>query len=173
LGKNIPFSEFFYILNKSISWLAFTLIGLSILPLSWFERKKLERKYFGTIGFGFAAIHLILNLLLINENRYPNFYNNLSQWNLTFYLVILSGILSFIIFSIVFIVSIDMLKVKEKNKILKLAYYGFLLNLFHPFFLGFQRWLDIETWPFYMPPITMLAFLSGIIFLICRKLLRK
>ena len=171
LGKNIPLSEFLYILNKAFSWTAFTLITWSILPKQFFENKKTNRKFFGISGYLIASLHIILNIILLNNIRFPNFYADSGAWNLNFYLVSTAGLISFIIFSIVFLVSIDFWKVKNKETILSLGFFGVLINLFHPFFLGYQRWFDINSWPFYLPPITMLAFLFGILVLLFKQIL--
>ena len=173
VGKSIPLSEFFYILNKAFSWTAFTLITWSILPKKYFENKKTNRKFFGISGYSIACFHIILNILLLNSSRYPNFYDDFGSWNLNCYLVFTAGLISFFIFSIVFLVSIDFWKVKNKETILSLGFFGVLINLLHPFFLGYQRWFDINSWPYYLPPITMLACLFAIVVIISRFLLNK
>lgn len=167
IGKNIPFSDFLFIVNKSISWTAFLLISITIIPKSFFKKNHLKRKYFGLIGYAFAVLHLILNLILLNKNHYPSLYVN-DVFNLKFYVISLIGLISFVIFSVVFLISLNIIKTKNRDKSLKLGFYGILILAFHPMIMGIQNWFKPNTWPYFLPPITLLCVLFLILFLLLR-----
>lgn len=159
-GKDIPWNEWYFILNKTFAWTGFTLIALSVLPEKTLNKIKLARRSLGMVGFMFAITHSFSFLILINPEYFPIFYaeNNI---NLTGWLAIATGFLSLMIFTIPFIAAIK--KLPGQNKIFRLGKVGVLLSIFHPMIIGLSGWFSPEGWPYYFPPITLLAFLSGII----------
>lgn len=165
IGNNVPFSEWLFILNKTLAWFSFTVIGLSIFPKNWFKSKNLTRKNVGIIGFIFANLHILLNLFLISFERYPLLYKDKISFSNLGITIISLGVFSFICFLLTFFASIK----KLPKYYLKLGFIGFVAILFHPLLLGFQKWFHIQKWPLYMPPITLLAVLTGLFFLIYRK----
>ena len=44
----------------------------------------------------------------------------------------------------------------------RLGKYGVLVSIFHPMIIGYSGWLKVVKWPLGMPPITLLAVLTGI-----------
>lgn len=45
-----------------------------------------------------------------------------------------------------------------------------LFTALHVFFMGYTTWLDVSSWPGYLPPITLLSFVIGIGFVVSRML---
>jgi DMSO/TMAO reductase YedYZ heme-binding membrane subunit len=168
IGKNIPLTEFFFIFNKAISWSAFTLISWSILPKSWFEKRKLERKYFGISGYFFAITHLCLNFILINENRFPKYYNSDYSWTIEFYIFSSVGFISLLIFTLIFLVSTNLIKTNAKEKIISFGFFTIIFCAIHPFFIGYLNWFGPNSWPFFMPPITLFSVLVLILFVLIK-----
>jgi hypothetical protein len=160
--------EFPFIFNKAIAWSALVFAALSILPEIKLNTFYVGRKFVGLTAYFFAIFHIFLNLFLINQIRFPKFYNELNSYNSSFYLVLLTGLLSILVFTLAALVSLSIIKVKNKKKFLKLGFYGVLINSLHPLALGFQNWFKLETWPFYMPPITLLAFVFVLLCLVFR-----
>jgi DMSO/TMAO reductase YedYZ heme-binding membrane subunit len=172
VGENIPWSEFLFVVNKAFSWSAFILISWSILPKKWFLKRNLQRKYFGITGYIFALIHVILNIFLININRFPQFYSSNKNWTNEFYLFASIGLISFLIFSLIFLVSTNLVKTKNKDKIISLGLYTIVFCALHPFLIGYKNWLNINSWPLFLPPITLLSILILILFLIIKRIER-
>jgi hypothetical protein len=168
LGKGIVMHEFLFIFNKAVAWSALIFAALSILPEKKLNRLFFKRKTLGLSAYFFAIFHIFLNLFLINKSRFPKFYNELNTYNSIFYLVLLTGLISILVFTVVALVSLSIIKVENKYKFLKLGFYGVLINSLHPLFLGFQNWFKPESWPFYMPPITLLVFVFVLLCVILR-----
>jgi hypothetical protein len=168
IGKGIAMDEFIFIFNKAVAWSALIFAALSILPEKKLNRLFIKRKTLGLSAYFFAIFHIFLNLFLINQSRFPKFYIGLNNYNPMFYLVLLTGLLSILVFTVVALVSLSIIKVENKNKFLKLGFYGVLINSLHPLFLGFQNWFKPLTWPFYMPPITLLVFVFVLLCVVLR-----
>lgn len=45
-----------------------------------------------------------------------------------------------------------------------------LFTALHVFFMGYTKWMDETSWPGYLPPITLLSFVSGVGFVVSRML---
>lgn len=147
--------------------MGFTLIALSVLKKKTLSNYKLNRRSLGMSGFMFALIHALSVLILFNENHYPKFYSDHSI-NLIGWLAITVGILSIIIFLFPFLAVLK--KSPHTNKIFKLGKIGLVASIFHPLLIGFSGWFSVGDWPMFMPPITMLAVMVGVVVLIKRVL---
>ena len=118
-GKNVPFHEWLYVLNKAFSWTGFTLIGLSILPKSWFDQCHLVRKEAGIIAYSFCILHLLINFSLMNSTRYPFLYLSTNEWSWQGIFTLILGSLSFCCFTIALIGSINIFGSNETKKRIK------------------------------------------------------
>lgn len=173
-GKNVPYSEWLYVLNKAFSWTGFTLIGISILPHVWFEKRKLIRKQAGLIGYLLASIHLILVLLLISPKRYSFLYLTPEEWSWQGIATVLMAGIALTCFTITRIASLKLIKLNESQQKnwLKWGKLGFAIAMLHPLVMSVNKWF-VSPWPYYMPPITLLAVISGIAFFYWRWKLKK
>lgn len=169
LGKGVPYEEVIYVWNKSLSWMSFFLIGISILPVSWWRKRSLNRKQVGLTGFLIAATHVILSVFLLKPSRYPFLYDSNNSWTFQGMCTIGVAIMALAIFGMVLLTSLDQISLKspQREKILKLGKWGFLIVSLHPFLMGYDRWFN-GPWPFRFPPITLLAVLMSIAFWMIR-----
>lgn len=170
LGKNVPWNEWFYILNKAIAWTGFTLICLSVLPQQLLNNIKTTRRELGIQGFVFAAVHATSVLLLFNSNHYPKFYtaNIINPFG---WLILTIGFLSLVIFVIPFISALK--KLPNNSKVFRMGKVGVLISVFHPLLIGLSGWFSPEEWPFYLPPITLLAVLFCLAIFMLRSFSKK
>jgi hypothetical protein len=158
LGKGLDQTYFLFVLNKSFAWSASFYLGISILNL---PRKWPTKQQFGLASFALGLIHIMLTLYLAYSNFYPELYkeNHLSNLGVS---ILFSGILSIGLMLMAFLTSI--LPDRFPKKWLRCGYFAFIVNISHPFIIGFQNWVAPLKWPLYFPPITLLACLiSGII----------
>lgn len=160
IGKEVSWNDWFFIFNKSIAWMGFTLIAISIIKQSRLKRFNLSRKNLGMTGFVFAFLHAVFVLILFNSDHYPKFYTG-NDLNFLGWISISIGFVSLVIFSFPFVAA-------WKNKpntanVFRLGKYGVMLNILHPLAIGFSGWFSPNEWPFYLPPITLLAVMTGII----------
>ena len=158
IGQDLEFDQFFFVLNKAISWTAFVLLTTSILKDEILAKLNLTRRSLGVTGYIFAVVHILLGLILLWENSYPKFVSN-GTLNALGWTVILIGLIAFILFSIPFV---HVLKKEKQSKQYKIAKWGVLVVLFHPFLIGWKGWFTPEAWPLYLPPITLLSVVYAI-----------
>lgn len=166
IGKDVPFEEWLFILNKAIAWTAITCIGLSVLKPKSLASIQTDRRTTGMTGFSLAIVHVIFVLLLFNKFRFEKLYSG-DEINFQGWLAISIGLISLLIFSFPFFAAIR--KYPNSHKVFRLGKIGFMLVLFHPLVIGIGGWLSPESWPFYMPPITLLAVLIGVFVLMIRR----
>lgn len=180
--KGVSWSEFpLFISNKAIALSAVALIAVSYaigsLSVFWpqlFEKLLPARKFFGLLGFGFAAAHAIISLLIFNASYYPKFFENTGKLNLTGELSLLFGVISFAIFSLVAITSVpsiaESLGRERWLKFQHLGYWGLAATLGHVFVMGFKGWMDTAGWPGGLLPISLVAFIIVLSVLFLRSL---
>ena len=164
-----------YISNKALALAATIMIGLSFLlgPLCRFSKRIVPklylRKYIGLLGFGIAAIHGVISLLLFNPAYYQKFFAETGKLTLEGELSMLFGILAIFIFAAISITSIPSvesgLHPKQWKFIQRSGYLAYLLVLLHVLVMGFSGWFDASKWPGGMYPITLVAF-SFIVFVL-------
>src|SRR3989338_4741936 len=177
--KGVPLANFpLYVMNKSVALAAVGLIALSFLmramSLAWpkvFGPKLYLRKWFGLFGFGFAAIHAMMSLLLFNASNYPKFFVK-GQLSLVGELSMLFGILAFFVFSIVALTSLPAIakamKPQDWQNVQRTGYIAFFLVLLHVFVMGFEGWLTPDKWPGGLLPISLIAFIIIVFVLLVR-----
>lgn len=168
IGKEVSWNDWFFIFNKAVAWLGFTLIALSIIKQSQLNKCNLSRKNLGLTGFVFAFSHVLFVLILFNSNHYPKFYAG-NEINFLGWISVGIGFLSLLIFAFPFIAALKNLP--NQSKVFRLGKFGVLVNLFHPLFIGFSGWFSPNEWPYYLPPITMLVVLTGV-FVLCMRLFK-
>jgi len=167
--KGVSWSELpLFISNKAISLSAVVFISLSYLigSLSRFWPKLFSplmgsRKFFGLFGFGLAALHGLISLLIFSPSHYPKFFSATGQLNLVGELSMLFGVLGFFVFSAVALSSIPQVVSSMDQKrwmmVQRLGYLGLLLVFFHVFSMGIEGWLKPSGWPGGLLPISLVA----------------
>ncbi len=157
-----------YISNKALALSSVVFIGLSYAlgPLCrfWpktFVPKLYLKKYFGLIGFGSAAAHGLISLLLFNPAYYPKFFAEAGKLTMEGEFSMLFGIIALFIFAIDAITSIPSIAkamdFKQWLYVQHLGYFAFLLVLLHVGFMGFKGWFKPQDWPGGLYPITLIA----------------
>ncbi len=143
-----------YLLNKSIS-MAST-IFLLFASIS-FERKQMKKlKYWGSLSWYFAILHVLLSLSILSSAYYPKFYGP-EKMNLIGELSIMFGVIAMFSFWI--------LRNGKKvfgSRLLLRAVVGLLITA-HLFVMGFTGWINISKWNGGLPPISLLSFICIII----------
>lgn len=163
IGKSIPLSEWLFIVNKSIAWTGGILLGLSLLKY----KQKNTRNSLGSIGYLFASIHLLLDVILMSPEHYPSFYS-FGQLNTHAWISITLGATSFICFTIAFLGSIS----KNHKYLLRSGRIGILFSLLHVTMIGKKGWFTPHSWPFYMPPITLI-FVLAVVFILALDVIKR
>ncbi len=170
-----------YISNKAIAVASVILIGISYLigPFARFWPKKFApslylRKYFGLVGFGFAALHSIISLILFSPAYYAKFFSADGKLNFTGELSMLFGVIALFIFSIVAITSIPSVESSVDKKkwlvVQRLGYAAFAFVMLHVLVMGLEGWLKPETWPGGLLPMSLIAFIVIALTLLIRIL---
>lgn len=157
-----------YINNKALALAAVVFIAISYalgsLARFWpktFVSALSLRKFFGLLGFGLAAVHSLVSLLIFTPAYYPKFFLSSGKLNLVGELSMLFGVLAFFVFAIVALASVSAIaKSMEPERWLavqRLGYLGLILVFFHVFIMGFEGWLKPAGWPGGLLPISLVA----------------
>jgi DMSO/TMAO reductase YedYZ heme-binding membrane subunit len=180
--RNVPLDNLpLFILNKSISMAATILIGLSFLlgPLAQFFPKIFIphlylRKHLGVIGFGVAAMHAIMSLVLLNPAYYSKLYAESGKFNLIGESSMLFGILAFLIFSAISITSLPPIE-KHMHQgqwklVQRFGYLAYVFVLLHVTIMGFSGWFKPDSWQYGLASISLISALFIILVLLMRFL---
>ena len=180
--RNVPFDNLpLFIANKAVALSATILIGLSFLlgPLARFFPKAFVsqlylRKHLGVIGFGVAALHAVMSLVLLNPSYYPRFYLEGGKLNLVGESAMLFGILSFLIFSAIFITSLPPIErhmhPNQWKVVQRLGYLAYIFVLMHVGIMGYGGWFRVESWQYGLASISLISALFIIFVLLMRVL---
>lgn len=157
-----------FISNKAISLSALVFIALSYAlgSLARFRPQIFSnmlgfRKFFGLLGFGLAAVHGLMSLLIFTPAYYPKFFLASGKLNLIGELSMLFGILAFFVFAMVALVSIpaiaNSMTPRHWLATQRLGYLSLILVFSHVFVMGFEGWLKPAGWPGGLLPISLIA----------------
>ncbi len=167
IGKNVPWADWLFILNKSIAWLAFSLVSLTLIKDQVLNKYfKAGRKSLGIAGFLLALIHILITVVIFSSEYYPKFY--LGQMiSFMGWIYIGIGATSAVIYLMPFFASLKGLA--NESRIFRLGKYGVWINAFHPLLIGIEGWLTPQSWPLFMPPITLLSLVGLLIAMVMRR----
>lgn len=168
-----------FISNKAISLAAVFFIALSYIlgPLARFWPKRIvplltTRRFFGLLGFGLAALHGLLSLLLFTSANYPRLFSSDGTLNLTGELSMLFGVIALFVFTVVALSCIpsitDRLQWEQWQRIQRLGYAGLILVLLHVLLMGYRGWLQPSQWPGNLLPISLIAAAAIIMTILLR-----
>lgn len=157
-----------FVTNKTVALAAVVFIALSYAcgHLARYFPKRFEvtlawRKFFGLLGFGLASAHALMATLILSPDSFGRLFDATGKLNLTGELTLLFGVLAFFLFAVIAISSLPsvMESIKRENwiKIQRLGYWGLALIFLHVFFLGIEGWLQPESWPSGLLPISLIA----------------
>ena len=170
VGADIPLSEWMFILNKALAWTAFLFIGFSVIPQKLLNKTKSNRRALGVFGFTLGLIHMIITFFHLGPEHYGKLYNG-DSLNFSGWMAISLGAVSALIYTFPLIGAMQ--NRPNTDRIFRLGKIGFILSTLHPAAIGFNGWLEPYSWPLYLPPITLLAFLTGIALLMIRLILSR
>lgn len=167
--KGLPFADLpLFLSNKAIALSALALLALAYMfgslarffP-SLFVYTLPFRKLFGLLGFGLAAIHGLMSLLLFTPAHYPKFFLANEQLNVTGELSMLFGVLAFAVFTIVACTSAVAIAGTMTNQhwlyTQRLGYLGLGLVFLHVFIMGVEGWTNPASWPGGLWPISLVS----------------
>jgi DMSO/TMAO reductase YedYZ heme-binding membrane subunit len=173
LGKGVDFALLpTYILNKAVSTTAIFSISLSYLYSSLGKLKIISpgrsslKKQLGIVGFFLALSHLFLSLSQLNPERYPKFFLDTGFVNTVGEFTFLFGLLAFI--SILFPAyaslpeSVKNLSGKKWLLMQRVGYLAILFVIGHTVAMGYTGWIKPESWPFYIPPISLIGSIVAV-----------
>ena len=157
-----------YLLNKSVSMAS--AIYILFASISYAKGQIDEMKFWGSISWYTAILHVLFSLSLLSRSYYSKFFG-LEKMNLIGELTILFGVVA--IFTFWFI--------RAGKKIFKNIYLlQILARLFvaaHLIVMGFAGWMNISKWHGGLPPISLLSFisllLSIILFMWTKRFIQK
>lgn len=157
-----------FVTNKIVSLAAVAFIVLSYafgqlahyFP-KYFGDTLAFRKFFGLFGFGLAAVHALMSLLIFTPEYYGKFFDAAGKLNLTGELSMLFGVLAFALFTMVAITSLPtMMESLGKETWLKVqrsGYWGMVLIFLHVLTMGMEGWIHPAGWPGGLLPISLVA----------------
>ena len=157
---NVPL----FILNKSVSWSGVIFFGMSLL-----SREKPARRYFGTLSVVAIAAHLLMSLMVLNPSYFAKFYGPDGQMNGVGELSMLAGVVGTLFLGGLFYLNLNGGAVSGSS--LRTGWGRLVLwcAAFHVAIMGYNSWLAPMSWYGYLPPITLLSFLTSILILVLRQ----
>lgn len=135
-----------YVLNKS-----FSLSVVLLIPYILIKNNKLLVNSFNVL----ILLHIAVSLFLFDAQHYNKFFTNAGNYSITAMLTVLFGAVSAIIF-----LSWHFKKIINISSRTRLIIFIFF-TASHTFVMGVNSWFSPQTWPGYMPPITLVAFISA------------
>ncbi|MDZ7607394.1 MAG: hypothetical protein U5K79_17820 [Cyclobacteriaceae bacterium] len=166
-----------YITNKIISWSAIIFLAISYLTGKSQSSRRIPdlAKWAGLTGYVLVVMHIIISLAILNPAYFPKFFSG-ETMTFSAELSILAGVMAFLAFTIPAINSVSVIRLSlhpETWQIRqKIGYYGLLATAIHNVFMGYSGWFDVNSWPGYLPPITLLSAIIAVIPLFL-KILKK
>ncbi|MBX3437676.1 MAG: hypothetical protein KF861_09310 [Planctomycetaceae bacterium] len=157
-----------YLTNKSTA-----LSGLILLGWSLNARDVRRRREFGILGLNLIVIHVLLSVGLLSPAYFAKFFqpSGLMTWQAEASL--LAGVLSLVVLFWLFLASRSQTKpdrtVQPGSLRVGLGRSVLLLAAAHVALMGYVGWFTPGEWPGCLPPITLLAFVSALIFLVARQ----
>ena len=162
-----------FIMNKALSWSGLATIGLSkVLRQTEASRKA------GLLGALMIGMHVVVSLLILRPEYLGKFFNSIDGMRMTWKgeAAILSGVLGLACLTCLLWNTATTHKEADKSiRIRSVLQWSINALLFcgalHVAFMGWDDWFEPTKWAKfgYLPPITMLSFLTAVIFLFVRR----
>ena len=165
----VPWKDFpMFILNKGISLSAFILLACNFgfgplnnlgvpVPECWLN----ARKSIGMTGFLLALIHALMSFMLFSPSVYGKFFVEDGTLTMLGGLSMLSGIIAFVILW-GYNMSFQTFLREDKAFIQfitsrKFMLVALLFGALHLIFMGYEGWLNPDSWHGGMPPVSLVA----------------
>ena len=162
-----------YITNKVVSVAGIFFLAVSYV-LSKFKIDRLEEngdkthliRVSGLTGFSLSSIHVFMTLIMLNPSYYPKLYDG-DMMNFKGELSMAMGVLSLFFFTIPAITTLPFMQeavgIKKWQTSQRIGYLGLLTALLHVLVMGVSGWLDVQKWPGYLPPLTLISAVIAIV----------
>jgi DMSO/TMAO reductase YedYZ heme-binding membrane subunit len=181
IASGVSWSHFpLFIMNKAVSLAATVLVACSYLVgrvLRWHDddpRKKLVVvKFCGLVGFSFAALHAIASLCVLTPAYFAKYFSADGRLNLEGELGLIVGIVALWALSLPAITTLPMMPkalggVRWKRS-QRMGYVCLSLVVVHVVVLGLRGWLSPRSWPWMLPPISLVAAVAAAVPLFVRR----
>ncbi|MBN4055335.1 hypothetical protein JYU12_01175 [bacterium AH-315-K03] len=147
-----------FIINKAVAMSAVLLLA----GAAWgaCQHPGDDSRWWGMLALHYAFMHILLTLILLPGDYYPTFYlDPLLNFDRRFSIVggfclLMGAISSYLFFSLS---SFRQVSLIVKHNLLLLMSCSLALHLA---FLGLQSWLIPSAWPGYIPPISLVCFIT-------------
>ncbi len=168
--KHVDFAHLpLYVTNKSFALSAVILICISTLKNEKFGRDF--SIYLNTAGYLLGLTHLLISTTILNPTYFPDLFAK-EKLSVLGEMGLLFGIFTFIIFTFLIIFSVtrdyyrNLFKQIFTINFLNLVALTFLSA--HALLIGIKNWPAPQTWPGFLPPISLLGFIASSITILKR-----
>ena len=181
IASGVSWSHFpLFIMNKAVSLAATVLVACSYLVgrvLRWHDddpRKKLVVvKFCGLVGFSFAALHAIASLCVLTPAYFAKYFSADGRLNLEGELGLVVGIVALWALSLPAITTLPMMPKAlggmRWKRSQRMGYVCLSLVVVHVVVLGLRGWLSPRSWPWMLPPISLVAAVAAAVPLFVRR----
>jgi hypothetical protein len=169
IGKELGYSAILFVLNKALAWWCASVLLISLLPHDKLQRFGLTKRATGLFGYTVALVHILVTFYLLSPSNYPKFFT-LGALNIHGWTSVSIGFLSLFFFSFPLFAT---WKKYTAHQFFKLGRLGVLFNVSHVFSIGFDTWFPADTWPYYLPPITLIFVIQALLILLYRYVLLR
>lgn len=155
LFKGVPPEHIpLYIANK-----ASALAGLIVLGWASLTRDPIRRRSLGHCGWGLVLLHVLASCAMLTPKYFPDFFVTDGRMTLLAELSMVCGMAGTVLLA-------RMAFASAAGEISDKPYRGFgqlvlVLSAVHLIAMGYRGWLQPETWPGGLPPMTLLGALSA------------
>lgn len=163
--KGVPWTDWpLYVLNKSFAVSALILLVLAIFRYR--NNQPKSNKQILNVASFFLILHILISTSLLNPAYCAKFSVD-AKLTLPASISILLGAIATALF---FRNSISKGLEERRNEKIKYLTIVSLFVGFHAGLQGYLSWFSPNTWPGYLPPITLVSFLLGLSALLIRAL---
>jgi DMSO/TMAO reductase YedYZ heme-binding membrane subunit len=168
-----------FILNKVTALAAVIFVACSYLigrVIRWHNAdpkiKLVVIKFCGLMGFSLAAIHAFFSVCLLTPAYFTKFFAEDGRLNLVGELGLAVGIVALWAVAIPAITTLPVMPKaiggKRWKRSQRMGYLCLSLVVAHMVVFGLKGWLSPETWPWGLPPISLLAVTAAAVPLIAK-----
>jgi DMSO/TMAO reductase YedYZ heme-binding membrane subunit len=148
-----------FITNKAISWTSLVLFAAAYLA-----KEKARARLHGLTGFWLLLVHVVISFAILDEKNYAKIFGD-GELTAAGWTSILAGTAGTLLFLVPALISSERMRTslgdQRWQSLQQLGYIGLALTCVHLITLGVKGWIAPETWPGYLPPITLLSFFAG------------
>ena len=169
-----------FILNKATALASVGFVASSYLvgPVIRFydgdvKMKLVVVKFCGVMGFALAMVHAFMSVCLITPAYFAKYFLDDGRMNLQGELGMAAGVIALLMLSMPAITTLPMMA-KEIGGVRwkrsqRMGYACLLLVVVHLVVLGLKGWLTPATWPWSIPPISLVAVVLAIVPLVAKR----